>query len=203
MCNRIFATLAALLLATFPLSAASGVSSFDWQGTCTLAGTASGLLTPTEGSSPFSSTSENFVSFQFTSSSGTFVLDNSSPFLSATGGSGTASAGCNVENCSSLLLEQNALGPNILPLCQFVDSTNPLPLTLSSAAGGWQFLSGSYFYQCLDANCTTWTDDVIRNAGVPFAPVATGSLPVPGPIVGAGLPAFVMAFAGFIGWRRS
>jgi len=33
--------------------------------------------------------------------------------------------------------------------------------------------------------------------------VAPFVAPVPGPIVGAGLPALLMAIAGFIGWRRS
>jgi hypothetical protein len=62
---------------------AAANSVYDWQGTCTLGctGTASGVLTLTDGASPFSFNVSNFVSFQFISSSGTFFLDNTSPYL--------------------------------------------------------------------------------------------------------------------------
>jgi hypothetical protein len=118
------------------------------------------------------------------------------------GVTGLAGAGCNIQNCSSVALEENAFGPNTLPLWQFVSSTEPLPLTLSSEPGGWQFISGSYGWQCLDPECRTWTDDVIRNAGVDsiFTPVSTAS--VPGPIVGAGLPGLILACGGLLAWWR-
>jgi hypothetical protein len=55
-------------------------------------------------------------------------------------------AACSPGNCSSLALEENAFGPNTLPLWQFVLYTTALlPLTPSSEPGGWQFLSGRIF----------------------------------------------------------
>jgi hypothetical protein len=97
-----------------------------------------------------------------------------------------AGAGCNIPNCASVTLEENAFGPNTLPLWQFISSTAALPLTLSSEPGGWQFLSGSYFWECLDPECRTWTDNVIRNVGADG--VFTAVALVPGPIAGAGHP---------------
>jgi hypothetical protein len=175
---------------------------YDWQGTCTLgcAGLATGVLTLGDGASPFNFNVSNFVSFQFTSSSGTFLLDNSSPYINAVGIVGVAGAGCNIPNCASVALEENAFGPNTLPLWQFVSSTAALPLTLSSEPGGWQFLSGSYFWECLDPECRTWTDNVIRNVGVDG--VFTAVAPVPGPVAGAGLPGLILASGGLLGWWR-
>jgi hypothetical protein len=52
MCSRFLGILTALLLSAFGLPADSKAGSFDWLGTCTLGcdGTASGLLTLTDGS---------------------------------------------------------------------------------------------------------------------------------------------------------
>jgi hypothetical protein len=163
-------------------SVAQADNVYDWKGTCTLGctGTATGVLTLANGASPYNFSASQFLSFQFTSSSGSFFLDDTSPYLNAVGGSGTGSAGCNISNCSSLVLEQNAFGPNTLPL--------------------WQFLSGSYFYQCLDANCTTWTDDVVRNVGVDG--IFTPAVSVPSPVVGAGLPGLVLVSSGLLSWCR-
>jgi hypothetical protein len=188
------ALLAALVNGSTPTSANTV---YDWQGTCTLGctGTASGVLTITDGASPYSFSASDFVSFQFTSSSGTFFLDNTSPYLEAQGG---------VSNPEGpfIFLEENAFGPNTLPLWQLVSyQTAVLPLTLSSEPGGWQFLTGSYFYQCLDPECRTWTDDVIRNVGV-GGEFTLVSIPVPGPVAGAGLPGLVLASAGLLGWWR-
>jgi len=195
------ALLAALVNGSTP---ASANTMYDWQGTCTLgcSGNATGVLTLTDGASPFHFAVANFISFTFTSSSGTFFLDNTSPYLNALGAVGTTSPGCNgnVPNCSSLLLEENAFGPNTLPLWQFVFSTGPLSLTLSPEPGGWQFLSGSYFWECLNPDCTQWTDNVIRNVGVDG--VFTAVAPVPGPIAGAGLPGLILASGGLLGWWR-
>jgi hypothetical protein len=140
-----------------PSSAAASVV-YDWQGTCTLGctGTATGELTLT-GGTPTTFTKSQFVSFEFTSSDGTFFLDNTSPYLNALGGG----------SFGGMSLEENAFGPNTLPLWQFASQNTPLPtLTQSPDPGIWQFLYGSYFWQCLDANCTAWTNDVIRNVGV-------------------------------------
>jgi hypothetical protein len=86
-------------------------------------------------------------------------LDNTSPYLAAQGG---------VSNPEGpfIFLEENAFGPNTLPLWQLV-SIKPLsyhsPCRPNQEVG---ILNGSYFYQCLDPECRTWTDDVIRNVGV-------------------------------------
>jgi hypothetical protein len=133
---------AALLVALVSNSTPAAANAvYNWQGTCTLGCTeiATGVLTLTDGASPFNFSVSNFVSFQFTSSSGTFFLDNTSPFLNAVGIAGLAGVGCNISNCSSVALEENAFGPNTLPLWQFVFSTEALPLTLSSEPGGWQY----------------------------------------------------------------
>jgi len=79
-------------------------SVYDWQGTCTLGceGLATGVLTLGDGASPFNFDVSSFVSFQFTSSSGMFLLDNSSPYINAIGIVGVAGAGCNIPNCASV-----------------------------------------------------------------------------------------------------
>jgi hypothetical protein len=138
----------------------------------------------------------DFISFQYTSSSGSFFLDNTSPYLYAQAGAPFVTNG--------ILLEKNGQGPNTLELWQFSFNLAANPgLTLSSGPGAWQFLQGSYFYNCLDPQCTTWTDDVIRDVGVGgnFSEVRDPAS-VPGPVVGAGLPGILTAVAVFIGWRR-
>jgi hypothetical protein len=167
---------------------------YEWSGTCTLGctGTATGLLTLTNGASPLSFDNSQFVSFGYHSSSGDFFLDNASPYLAAQGG-GWAGSGA--------FLEQNAYGPNTLPLWQFVSNTDAIPtLTLSPAAGAWQFLNGSYFWTCGDSSCTTWSNDVTRNVGVEgtFSLVAP---PVPEPSTWAML---LIGFAGlgFMSYRK-
>jgi hypothetical protein len=149
----------AALLALMPVTSTANVV-FDWQGgTCTLGcvGTTTGILTLADGADPFSFNTSNFISFQFTSSSGTFVLDNTSPFLVAQGG-GWAGSG--------FLVEENATGPHSLPLVQFVFNTAADPaLTLSPEPGYWQLLRGSYDWTCLNPQCSAWTDDVLRNVG--------------------------------------
>jgi len=170
---------------------------YEWSGTCTLGctGGASGVLTLTDGASPLAFNNSQFVSLQYHSSSGDFFLDNTSPYLAAQGGDWAG---------SGTFLEQNAFGPNTLPLWQFGSNMVAIPtLTLSPDAGAWQFLSGSYFWTCGNLSCTTWSDDVVRNVGVGSTFSLESTSPVPGPIVGAGLPGLVMAIAGFIGWRRS
>jgi hypothetical protein len=109
-------------------------------------------------------------------------LDNTSPYLYAQGiGNG-------------LLLEENGQGPNILPLLQFSLSLPANPtLTLSLEPGAWQFLSGSYFWTCLDAQCTTWTDDVIRDVGVNGSFTLVQTSPVPE------LSTWAMTIVGFAG----
>src|SRR5215471_7108396 len=126
------ALLAALVNGSTP---ASANTVYDWQGICTLGctGTASGVLTLTNGASPYSFSASEFVSFQFISSSGTFFLDNASPYLAAQGG---------VSNPEGpfIFLEENAFGPNTLPLWQLVSYESAvLPITLSPEPGGWQF----------------------------------------------------------------
>jgi hypothetical protein len=82
---------------------------YEWSGTCTLgcSGTSTGLLTLADGASPLSFDASQFVFFQYTSSSGSFFLDNTSPYLAAQGG-GWAGSG--------LLLEENAYNPHLRPL---------------------------------------------------------------------------------------
>ena len=185
--------LSGIALAVIMSSAATASTVYHWEGNCTLgcAGTASADLTLAAGSPlsfdlnyfPTHDVSD-FISFQYTSSSGTFFLDNTSPYLYAQG----------INN--GLLLEENGQGPNTLPLWQF--SFN---LALADPRG-WQFLFGSYFYECLDAQCATWTNDVIRNVGVGGIFTEIQAAAVPGPIAGAGLPGLVMALGGLIVWRR-
>jgi hypothetical protein len=169
--------LVAILLA-FLLPSAGKAAVYHWEGTCTLGctGTASADLTLASGSPlsfdlnyfPTHDVSD-FISFQYTSSSGSFYLNNTSPYLYAQGVNG------------GLLLEENGQGPNMLPLWQFsFNLAANAGLTLSPELGAWQFLSGSYFWTCLDALCTTWTDNVIRDVGVngSFA-VVQASVPEP------------------------
>jgi PEP-CTERM motif len=135
---------------------------YDWQGTCTLGctGTATGVLTLTDGASSFNFGLLNFISFEFSSSSGTFFLDNTSPYLAAQGG-GSVGA-------QSVFLEENAFRPdNTYPLWQFTSNPGAVPtLTLSREPGEWQFLLGANDWMCLDSQCTTWTDNITRNVGV-------------------------------------
>jgi hypothetical protein len=184
---RIF--LAGILIVLFQ-SHPAAAAVYHWGGTCTLGctGTASADLSLAAGSPlsfdlnyfPTHDVSD-FISFQYTSSSGTFFLDNSSPYLYAQ----------SINN--GLLLEENGQGPNTLELWQFsFNLANP---------GGWQFLFGSYFYQCLDAQCTMWTDDVIRNVGVDGAFTIVQTPAVPEPSTWAML---LIGFAGigFAAYRR-
>jgi len=113
---------------------------YDWQRTCTLGctGIATGVLTLAAGN-PYGFVRSNFISFEYISSSGSFFLDNASPYLNAQGG---------ISNPEGrfIFLEENAFGPNTLPLWQLVSYESAvLPITLSPEPGGWQFLNGSYF----------------------------------------------------------
>ena len=73
---------------------------------------------------------------------------------------------------SGVFLEENAYAPGPTPAARdplwkfgYNSDANPT-LTLSPQSGAWQFLSGSYDWTCGDPQCTTWTDNVIRNVGV-------------------------------------
>jgi hypothetical protein len=121
------------LVFLLPSTAMSAV--YHWEGNCILGctGTASANLTLADTASGAFNFNPNyfpdrlvsdFISFQYTSSSGTFFLDNTSPYLYAQGFS------------NGLLLEENGQGPNTLPLFQWGTTDNGLH---------WQFLSGSYF----------------------------------------------------------
>lgn len=182
----VFAIVAAYFCLVAPGSASAAV--FVWQGQCTLGctGNANGVLNLADGVSPLNFNSgggfpnADFISFEYTSSSGSFFLNNTSPYLYAMGyGSG-------------VLLEENGQGPNTLPLQQFSYNTAAIPtLTLAPEAGAWQFLFGSYAYTCLDPQCAAWTNDVIRNVGVmgEFTPAAA----VPEPAT------WLMMLLGFVG----
>jgi hypothetical protein len=161
---------------------------------CPHRGTSIGFLTIADGASPLSFDASQFISFQYTSSSGSFFLDNTSPYLVALGGGGAG---------SGILLEQNAHAPTDLnlPLWQFGFNTAANPtLTLSPDAGAWQFLSGSYGWTCGDPSCSTWSDDVIRNVGV-GGNFALLTAPVPEPSTWAMM---ILGFLGlgFIAYRK-
>jgi hypothetical protein len=138
-----------------------------------------------------------FVSFQFTSPSGTFFLDNASPYLAAQGG-GWAGSGVHLEE------NAYATGPTPTandPLWQFMYNSDAIPtLTLSPQSGAWQFLSGSYDWTCGDPQCTTWTDNVIRNVGV-GGNFTLVTAPVPEPSTWAMM---IIGFCGlgFMAYRR-
>jgi PEP-CTERM motif len=189
MRSRLVLVVAALLALT-PLTA-SAMSVFNWEGGCTLgcSGNATGVLTLADGANPYGFDNSAFVSFQFTSSSGSFALTNTSPYLAAQGG-GWAGAGT--------FLEENAYGPNTLPLWQFYFNAAANPgLSLSSEPGAWQLLVGSYGWTCLDPQCAAWTNDVIRNVGVGGSFTATTPLPGSWTMMLIGLGAF-----GLVGWRK-
>jgi hypothetical protein len=127
--------LAILLAAGLQLDAAKAAV-FHWEGNCTLgcAGTATADLTLSAGT-PLKFSLTDFVSFQYSSSSGSFSLDNTSPYLYAQAGAPLVTNG--------ILLEENGQGPNTLPLFQFSFFLPANPsLTLSPEQGAWQFLSG-------------------------------------------------------------
>ena len=167
---------------------AATAATYNWNATCTLGctGNASGILMLTDGS-PFGFNISQFISWEYTSSSGTFFLDNSSPYLNAQGGV--------VNPQTGMSLEENGLGPNTLPLFQFAHA---LPgVVILSPDGQWQLLVGSYGWTCLNPGCTEWTDDVIRNVG--NNGVFSEAIPLP-----AAFPLFATALAGMglLGWRR-
>jgi hypothetical protein len=108
--TKFLSVAAAAVLLSISAAARANVV-YDWQGACTLGctGTASGVLTLTDGASPFNFSLLQFVSFEFSSSSGTFFLDNTSLYLAAQGG-GSVGA-------QAVFLEENALRPdNTYPL---------------------------------------------------------------------------------------
>jgi hypothetical protein len=146
---RLFA--AAIAIASAIVGGPAAAAVYEWSGTCTLgcSGTSIGFLAIADGASPLNFDASQFISFQYTSSSGSFFLDNTSPYLAAQGG-GWAGSGT--------FLEQNAYAPTDLnlPLWQFYFNTAADPnLTLSPDAGYWQFLSGSYGWTCGDRSCST------------------------------------------------
>jgi hypothetical protein len=120
-----------------------------------------------------------FVSFEYTSSSGVFLIDNNSPYLIAFG---TISP----TQTSEIFLEVNGTASDpTLPLLQFVTDTNVQEVF-------WQFLSGPNYIDPV----------TIGERGVGSTFVLVPAVSVPGPIAGAGLPGLILAGAGLLGWWR-
>ena len=144
-------------------SNAMATAIFHWSGSCTVGciGFASGILTLEEGDAlPSEFTRSQFISWEYTSSSGTYFLDNTSPFLIAEGH-------WNDTAWLSTFLEENGRSSGGLPLFQFVGRPP------SVEDGFWQFLVGDYLESiCLNPDCSLNTYEV-RDVGAAsfFTPV--------------------------------
>jgi hypothetical protein len=194
----------ALLVVLFYGSPAPASTMYNWQGTCTFgcSGTATGILTLVDSAggpfnfnsipdftAPFNhSTQHQFISFQYTSSNGTYFMDSSPPGLFA---EGYNSGGGNIT-----FLESDEDGPQTTgsPLFQFGVFSG----FVATGGSTWQLLVGRYGDVCLNADCSLNTYDV-RDGGTisSFALASITPLPTTLPLFAIGLCAL-----GLVGWRR-
>jgi len=153
----------------------TGVCNYNSTGNLTLS-TNSGLSTATTGNV------ENFVSVLPTVPYGywqAFSVSNSTPIYTPG---------------STLAPDQTVMFINLYGMQTGLDPIFPSPLS-STVYFSWQF----------GANCFSAAFDCGSAEGhiTSYSTSPVNYAPVPGPIVGAGLPGLLMAIAGYIGWRRS
>lgn len=176
---------ASLLLVSGQVNASS---IFHWTGTCSLGctGNSTGVLTLGDGASPLDFTRTQFISWEYVFLTGeTYTLGNTSPYLIAEGHDDPAWLG--------VLLEENALGPQTLPLFQF-GARAP---SVENGIGRWQFIvNEDFFYHCLNPDCSLNTAEVYHVGVGSFFEVAN---PVPIP---AAAWLFGSALLGFFGLSR-
>jgi hypothetical protein len=174
---------------------------YEWQSTCTFgcSGTATGILTLADtAGGPFnfdpggppSHVVSDFISFRYTSSNGTYFLDNSPPGLYAQGY--VQSNGGRIT-----FLESDEFGPQTsgTPLFQFVVFNN------FTTGDSWQLLVGRYGDICLNADCSINTYDVRDGGGVSSFTEISSVSSVPEPSTWAMM---LLGFAGigFMAYRR-
>jgi hypothetical protein len=138
---------------------------YSWESTCTFGctGTATAILTLAAGSpfnfdpgGPPSHVVSDFISFQYTSSNGTYFLDNSPPGLYAQGY-------VQPNGGRVVFLENDEFGPQTsgTPLFQFVVFNN------FASGDSWNFLVGRYGEDtCLSSDCSSSIYDVHDGGGV-------------------------------------
>ena len=132
----------------------------------------------------------DFISFQYTSSNGTYFLDNSPPGLYAQGY--VQSNGGRIT-----FLESDEFGPQTsgTPLFQFVVFNN------FTAGDSWQLLVGRYGDICLNGDCSINTYDVRNGGGFSSFTEISSVSSVPEPSTWAMM---ILGFAGigFMAYRR-
>jgi hypothetical protein len=195
--KAVLSLLAASGILVASVSMASANLVFDWQGTCGFGctGIATGVLTLTSGG-PFNFDTPllfdhtygnpQFVSFTYSSSSGTYTLDNTPPGLYALG---------YIAGQQTTFLESDELGPQLpdTPLFQFVTF---LGLSSLGIPDSWQFLFGTYGTATVRDGGVGVSSFFTEHEDIPPPPT-----PVPAP---GSLPLFAsgLALLGWLAWRN-
>jgi hypothetical protein len=185
----IFGIVAAVSFTPNTLSAAV----YLWQGVCTFgcAGTATGVLTLDDSAGgPFNFNESQFVSWKYTSSNGTYVMEN---LTSSSYAKGYFAPGENNGNVTFLELNQF---DHTKPLFQFVVEQPPLQ---SLALPVWQQLVGQYSAVCLNSDCSLNTYDLRDGGGISFFTAEVSAVPEPSTWA-----MMILGFAGigFMAYRR-
>ncbi len=185
---RIVALLAVLTSGT---ATATANTIYNWQGTCTFGctGIASGILTLTDDAGgPFDFDIPQFISWQYTSSNGTYFLDNSPSGLYAKGFPDSC--------CDVTFLENGGLGPQTPGTYYFA-----FVAVIDSRPGvgnAWNQQIGLYGDR-ISLNCSN-NVYTVWDCGVDFAfagPVAPTPLPATLPLFASGL-----GLMGWLAWRK-